>query len=715
MIKYKKGVLSKCEKVKLTKQGLYSDEIFTFDIEVSSFWIDENGAILDLAKANELFEKSEYDKKVNFFATLTPMSCVYIWQFGYADKIYYGRDLREFKIFLSELVKKVKGKPIIFVHNLSYEFHFLNNILTFDKDGVFARSAHKVMKATPTDYEIEFRCSYFLTRLSLEKWGENVGVSKMVGDLDYNKLRSPLTRMAKKELGYSEHDILVMYYGLKKYADKYGSVYDIPLTQTGEVRRPCKKLFQKDYKYHQKCTDMLPNTSDDYLEMLHRFRGGDTHANFCYIGQVVKNVKSKDFNSSYPARMACEQFPMGKWRKSKFDRNPKYCYRLKVEYIGLKPITLNHYISKHKCNYIDNGVYDNGKVIEADKLEIDITEQDFYIIEKAYKSKKVNILSCEKSLAGYLPIELVMFVLELYKSKTELKNVENQEENYICDKQRLNSIFGMTITAIIQDSFLWNGNGWKHEAVKGNELEKALEELHEKKYKNWLIFDWGIWITAYSRSALWNGIFEMDSDTIYYDTDSLKHIGEHEEYFKNYNEKWIEKIKKVSKDRNIPLDYFMPKDINGNKHILGIWEDDGEYLEFRTWGAKRYCYRDKKDNKLHLTVSGVNKKKGVNALHNDINNFKDGLVFNENDCGKLLMSYLYDMPSVTLPDGYKTWERYGINARPNTYKMGLSSDFEMLLRIIANKPQLEILNTKFSQLNTDKKERKKVSNGKQKT
>ena len=159
----------------------------------------------------------------------------------------------------------------------------------------------------------------------------------------------------------------------------------------------------------------------------------------------------------------------------------------------------------------------------------------------------------------------------------------------------------------------------------------------------------------------------------------------------------------------------MPKDINGNKHILGIWEDDGEYLEFRTWGAKRYCYRDKKDNKLHLTVSGVNKKKGVNALHNDINNFKDGLVFNEDECGKLLLTYLYDMPIITLSDGYKTWERYGINARPNTYKMGLASDFETLLRIIANKPQLEILNTKFSQLNNNEKKGKKVSNGKQKT
>ena len=257
MIKYKKGILPKCDKVQSTKQCLYSNEIFTFDIEVSSFWLDKNCNILDLKKANELYKLSGLEKKADFFATLTPMSLTYIWQFGYADKVYYGRDLRDFKILLSELVKKVTGKPLIYVHNLSYEFHFLNNILSFDSDGVFARSAHKVMKCTPADFEIEFRCSYFLTRLSLEKWGENVGIEKMVGDLDYNKLRTPFTPLTPKELKYCEHDILVMYHGLLKYLEKYGSVYDIPLTQTGEDRSPCKKLFSKDKHYHKKCADML--------------------------------------------------------------------------------------------------------------------------------------------------------------------------------------------------------------------------------------------------------------------------------------------------------------------------------------------------------------------------------------------------------------------------------------------------------------------------
>ena len=41
-----------------------------------------------------------------------------------------------------------------------------------------------------------------LTRLSLATWGEQLGVAKMVGDLDYDKLRTPLTKLTDKELKY---------------------------------------------------------------------------------------------------------------------------------------------------------------------------------------------------------------------------------------------------------------------------------------------------------------------------------------------------------------------------------------------------------------------------------------------------------------------------------------------------------------------------------
>lgn len=65
--------------------------------------------------------------------------------------------------------------------------------------------------------------------------------------------------------------------------------------------------------------------------------------------------------------------------------------------------------------------------------------------------------------------------------------------------------------------------------------------------------------------------------------------------------------------------------------------------KFKTLGAKKYCYVDN-DNKLHMTVSGV-RKSAVSQLHN-IEEFKDGTVFDVEHAQKLLMTYIDDMTPI---------------------------------------------------------------------
>ena len=43
--------------------------------------------------------------------------------------------------------------------------------------------------------------------------------------------------------------------------------------------------------------------------------------------------------------------------------------------------------------------------------------------------------------------------------------------------------------------------------------------------------------------------------------------------------------------------------------MLGIFEHDADYKEFITQGAKKYAYIDKKYNDIHITCSGVPKKR----------------------------------------------------------------------------------------------------------
>ena len=136
----------------------------------------------------------------------------------------------------------------------------------------------------------------------------------------------------------------------------------------------------------------------------------------------------------------------------------------------------------------------------------------------------------------------------------------------------------------------------------------------------------------------------------------------------------------------IPRDKFCPLDKNGIPHRLGIFDDDGQYKKFKTLGAKKYCYVDN-DNKLHMTVSGV-RKSAVSQLH-DIDDFKDGIVFDVEHAQKLIMTYVDDMPPIVWNKGqydeFHSNYQHGICAQPTTYSLGITDDYESILTMVQNK------------------------------
>ena len=147
--------------IRRKKDVEFSTDVLTFDIEVSSGWINQHGNVMRYHKGHS----NEY------WSSLTPVSLCYIWQFSYNDKVYFGRELRDFVEVLEDLPKDIEF--IIWVHNLSYEFAFLSGVL--ETSEIFARAPHKPIKAKFKGYKnITFRCSYMLTRLSLASWGEQI-------------------------------------------------------------------------------------------------------------------------------------------------------------------------------------------------------------------------------------------------------------------------------------------------------------------------------------------------------------------------------------------------------------------------------------------------------------------------------------------------------------------------------------------------------------
>lgn len=124
----------------------------------------------------------------------------------------------------------------------------------------------------------------------------------------------------------------------------------------------------------------------------------------------------------------------------------------------------------------------------------------------------------------------------------------------------------------------------------------------------------------------------------------------------------------------------MPKDKNGHKHIIGLFELDGEYKEFKTLGAKKYAYIDKKDE-LHITVSGV-PKEGSKALKN-LDDFRNDFIFDFKYTNKNMLAYNDDMQPFLLKDyegvEIEVSDKFGCSLIPITYKLGISEEYAELL------------------------------------
>lgn len=686
------------------------DDILTFDIEVTSMWLDKNtGKII-------IYDKKHSEK---YFNSCVSLSLCYIWQFSYNDEVYYGRDIIEFREILTKL-QACDIHFIIYVHNLSYEFQFLQNISENWK--IFARDVHKVMYCVAEEFSnIEFRCSYFLTRLSLPNWSKQLPVKKL-NTLDYDaKLRTPKTVLTTKEMEYCEHDCLVVYEGIKEYRERYEHIERIPLTQTGEVRRILRERVCKNKSLQKHLVELIPDVFL-YRQLKVTFAGGYTHANFTLANRVItcENCTGKhyDFASSYPYVMLSEKFPMTRFVDCLFDRDYEhYCYLLRIRIKKLDAITYNHYISTSKCfvtsvdvtdeklDLVNGLVADNGRVIsnldkDGSRIKFDmfITEQDLTIIEETY-DVEYDVIDCKKSRKQYLPIEIISYILELYKNKTELKDIDEQAALYTVSKQFVNSIFGMCVTDLVVDDVEFCNHTWLTHKKQFVNVSSELEDLMLKNHnRTFLYYAWGVWISAYARRNLWTCLLKGDdgadiNEIIYCDTDSI--FSRKDIDFSDYNNMCVQKLQAMCDYYNIDFNLTRPLDKHGVPHPIGYFCSEKDWSEFVTLGAKRYCVRES-DAKLHLTVSGINKS-AVSVLKDDITNFNEDLVFDRNhkDVHKKLLTYIDDMPSFTVNEGaydeYHSDYRFGINMRNTSYSMSITDEYLTLLNAATVISHLECL------------------------
>lgn len=661
------------------KRKKFDNTIYAFDIETTSYLVLDGKQIPAIDYLN-LTEKEQ--KSAIKCATM------YIWQFSINDIVYYGRTWNELKMFLKRLDENVPERKYVFVHNLSFEFQFLKSQFHFEE--VTARKSHKTMTALMRDYNILFKCSYIMSNCALKYLPDlfNLPVEKMVGDLDYNLIRTSETELTKEELKYCENDCLVVYHYILEELKTYEYVNKIPTTSTGKVRKELQAIVRTDYKYRRLVNKAINTDPHVYNLLVKAFGGGYTHANWIYADEVLKNVDSYDETSAYPYVLVSCRFPSSEFRKCnikrKQDMSKHLCYLLVVKFYNIKCKYYNNFISASKCNYIKGGKYDNGRIISADEIEITLTDIDFYFLLDTYKGSYEIIESYYCNYA-YLPKQFIEFVLQKYVNKTEFKGVEGKEIEYQKEKNKFNALYGMSVTNMIRDNVIYKDEveEWFEEELTNDEI---IEKLQTEKKKSFLSFAWGVWVTAYARDNLLRRVIELDDYVVYCDTDSAKLVdGYDKSVFDKYNESVVKKIQFVSSQLNIPFEKYAPKDKKGVPHLLGVFESETEgdskftYSSFITQGAKKYAVEQ--NNKIKITVAGV-PKSGSKALKT-LDDFRDDLVFSYKDTGKNILMYVDAQDSFELTDynGKKSIvkDKSGCCLLPTTYVLGKSEEYANLI------------------------------------
>ena len=604
---------------------------------------------------------------------------MYIWQLQIGlDITITGRTWDDF-LKLKEKLKEILGgvRLVTYVHNLSFEYVFLSGIHHFNPDDVFCTEPRNILYCEMSPFE--FRCSYRLTNMSLDQFTKQMKVEhvKLSGEeYDYNKKRYPWTRMSKKEMDYATHDVIGLVEAVMQLMKNEGdTLYSIPQTSTGYVRRDEKKAM-KTFNWTT-MGRMIPDF-DLHKYLRRAFRGGNTHADRHFVGQMIHDVHSWDMASAYPSAMINKQFPMGKWFVARPDQlNAKFLddlinrrHKAVIMEVEFRDIHLRDprwpvpYLSYDKCDDVTlvrkkdlfhkkwngrNGrpieiSMDNGRIMAAEALKCVITDIDLKIIADEYEwdenfGMKITFLA--HSTYGRLPEQIRRVIMEYYNRKTQLKGVTglingvNAVFLYEMSKRKLNAIFGGTVMDPIRIQYFFDdsdhnmeehfGVPYRSGFIKDEQSPLTEEEQFEiyersqyEKAIRWPYqsYAWGVWVTCYCRQRLEAGIRCVYEQQIR----EINETGRAKTHFVYCDTDSIKFVGNADISK-LNEDYIAEADKNDAYAVdpKGKTHYLGVY-EYEGCMRRMIVWGAKKyayedeNGELHITIAGVNKKQGAEEL-----------------------------------------------------------------------------------------------------
>lgn len=659
---------------------------------------------------------------------------MYHWQMCINEDVVFGRTWAEFILFLKRIINEMSTLTyhlVIYVHNLGFEWQFMNQFLKLIDDDikVFYPKKRMPLVIRMENSGIEFRCSWKLSNMSAGKYIENAGSvyrkqpsKKKTGDtgFDYTKIRTPQDELTDTEKVYCYCDVRGICDAIRKELEHGYDITTIPLTSTSFVRRDTLRSYQYYDKwingeavpsewgtlynrlpYHVKKkpgksyhfrTEFKKSAIDPALYQLMKDvgRGGDTKANIIYVGKISKGVYSFDRISSYPAVQMTYKYPCGKWirynpdskdtfREYMYDDNMASMCMVYLENVRLKKGAACPYIAISKCKNHKGAKCDNGKVWKADALKLGITEIDFRIIDMFYEFDIVGFDMFYRAYKDYLPIPLRAVNLFYFMNKCTLKSVDDYL--YMKSKNKLNGIFGMTYTDIVHDKWLLDLETLEWTLEKGD-VQAAIDKYYSNK-SSCLRYDTGIYTTAYARYELNIAINAVGrKNFLYADTDSVKWCpvdsAEEQRILK-----WFSDKNKELTEKAIEMEAYV--DYKNKRYVLGVWENESKdggvlYDEFITHGAKKYAYKHTEINggDFNVTVAGLGKENGA-AWYKECANFKTGSTVDVGDSGRTLSVWRDEPIHTIVVNGCEIETASSCAVFETSYTLDYGRDYRSLL------------------------------------
>lgn len=677
----------------------------------------------DIETTNMYVRKEDGKIDPNF----RPYAFMYHWQLCIGGYVIFGRRWDEFRrtlrIISNNMNLSDKNRLVIYVHNLAFETQFMKDFLNIT-DG-FYKEKYKPLYIVTGD-GFEFRDSLALSNMNLMKFCENeknVIHYKLEDRYDYKKIRTPDTPLTMEEEAYCYNDVAGLVECIRSRMES-DTLQSMPLTSTGYVRRDLRNNVRRNKKNRKQFTrtQLSPKL---YKMCREAFRGGDTHANAAHANKELHNVASYDITSSYPTQiLTYAGFPYSKWCKWRLKelrdldpnmenhcfifrfrfRNIKYIGNCGIPYIPYSKCKIlkerrrdengNSYrvkkpycVCTNNCMYAENGrcncdkkckykkdvLNDNGRILEADLIEMTLTEIDYHIIQREYTWETQYISDIYGAEKGMLPKEIRDICKLYYEQKTGLKNVDGSEYEYARYKALLNAIYGCMCQKLITEEISYDNH--THEYVT---TEITLEDAITKYYKsrnNFLRYQDAIYITAAARMQLRRMLWKIGEDVVYCDTDSIKFLGDHDHDFEEENIRL----------REIAIKYEAYADSSdGKRYYLGEWDNEtkkGRYPDFKTLGAKKYLLSRMEDGEkiFYSTIAGVSKKAGHKFFNEaGMEAFKNGTTIPES--GHLVAFYNNNGIHKITVDGCTFETASNIALVDDTYTIGLTDDYTYVLQ-----------------------------------